>query len=493
MDPFSKLPSLIQTEILFHLQSDVSVKQVIQASPSMLWHFVTYKKTVIHYILNDIVPFRTSTEILRHALIIIHISDQASAKRYREIKSWQTMKLPAEFTVKQLQILWRFFTRMVPFIEDYASKATSAYPPRAYLGIPDVVDGSGSYFKDRRLETNVVKFTALTSAERHRFLSAFTRYELLCKAFHPEERDYEEQMATGRQLAAMCRDSDCRILLSVHEYYTAVYGALFAHGANSWLPDIPESYKTGPSPLDSVPSEYGLLFPDNIYLDAREYAQDMDTGALFLARSLPSRGLDCLMQILVCVRKETWHDSILRTWLRSLHYSLSTEWTQQFPNSLTETEFRSYSETRGDQQGRGAIRWGRVTTFTPGNARHEKLKSIQLATYRQRAWGLFDNDRLYPKHINHFPCFDDLDRMQKEFSKERFRAPRLERKQRRSQKWQDYEVLDIPPPTRYSHKQAMADRDSIVGHLGPSVRFFDAPNEKLPNDFMEDGRLIAYY
>ncbi|KAF5551414.1 hypothetical protein FMEXI_3532 [Fusarium mexicanum] len=474
MDPFSKLPSLIQTEIIFHLQSDVSVKQVIQASPSMLWHFITYKKSVIRYILNGIVPFRTSSEILRHALIIIHISDQASAKRYREIKSWQTMKLPAEFTVKQLQIPWRFFTRMVPFIEDYVSIATSVYPPRAYLGIPDVVDGSGSYFKERRLETNVVKFTALTSAEQHRFLSAFTRYELLCKAFHPEERDCEEQMATGRQLAAMCRDSDCRILLSVHEYYTAVYGALFAHGANSWLPDIPESHETGPSPLHSVPSEYGLLFPDNIYLDAREYEQDMDTGASFLARSLPSRGLDCLMQIL-------------------LRYSLSTEWTQQLPNSLTETEFRSYSETRGDQQGRGAIRRGRVTTFTPGNVRHEKLKLIQLATYRQRAWGLFDNDRLYPKHINHFPSFDDLDRMQKEFINERFRAPRLERKQRRSQKWQDYEDLDIPPPTRYSHNQVMADRDSIVGHLGPSVRFFDAPNEKLPNDFMEDGRLITYY
>ncbi|KAF5717140.1 hypothetical protein FMUND_5958 [Fusarium mundagurra] len=446
----------------------------------MLWHFITYKKGVIRYILNDIVPFRTSGEILRDALIIINISDQASAKRYRETKSWQTMKVPEDFTVKQLQILWHIFIRIVPFIEDYTSKATSVYPPRAYLGIPDVVDGSGSYFKERKLETNVVKFTTLTSAERHRFLSAFTRYELLCKTFHPGDRGYEEQLATRRQLAAMCRDADCRILLSVHEYYTAVYGALFAHGANSWLPDIPELSKTGPSPLHSVPSEYGLLFPDNIYLDAREYEKDMDTGGLHLAQSLPSRGLDCLMQILVCVRKETWHDSILRTWLRTLPYSHSIAWTQQLPDSLTETEFYCYSQTRVDEQGHGAINWGRVTTFTPGNQHHEKLKAIQLATYRQRAWGLFDNDRLYPKHTNHFPTFDDLDRMQREFTMERFRAPRLERKHRRSQKWQDYEDLYIPP-VRYSHKQAIADRDTIVGHLGPCVRFFGAPNEKLPH------------
>ncbi|RBA18311.1 hypothetical protein FPRO05_10606 [Fusarium proliferatum] len=492
MDPFSKLPLLVQTEILFHLQSDASVKKVIQASPSMLWHFVTYKKSAIRYILNGIVPFRTSGDILSDALIIIDISDQASAKRYKETKFWQSRKLPKDFTVEQLQILWRFFTRIVLFIEDYTSKATSVYPPRAYLGIPDVVDGSGSYFKEQRLETEVVKFAALTNAERHRFLSAFTRYELLCKIFHLGDTDYEEQLATRRRLAAMCRDSDCRILLSVHEYYTALYGALFAHGANAWLPDIPELSRTGPSAGHFVPSDYGLLFPDNTYLDAREYEKDMDTNGLHLAQSLPSCGLDCLMQILVCVRKESWHDSILRTWLRTLPYSQSISWTKLLPDSLNETEFHCYSQTRVDQQGRSAINWGRVTTFTPGNQRHEKLKAIQLATYRQRAWGLFDNDRLYPKHTNHFPNFDDLDRMRREFSEDRFRAPMLERKHRRSQKWQNFEEVLYTPRTPYSHKEAIADRDTIVGHLGPSVRFFGAPNQKLPNNIREDWRQVAY-
>ncbi|KAH7216219.1 hypothetical protein DER44DRAFT_857181 [Fusarium oxysporum] len=287
MDPFSKLPSLIQTEIFVHLQSDVSIKQVIQASPYMLWHFITYKKGVLRCILNDILPIGTSGDILRDALKTIDISDRASVKRYEETEIWQITKLPDNSNVEQLQTLWRLFIRIIPFIEDYTSNATRVYPPRAYIGIPDVMDISGSYFKGRRLETNVVRFTSLTSAERHRFFSALTMYELLCKIYYPQWKIIEEQLVTQRQLLVMCKKSDWRVLLSVHGYYKGVYGALFAHCVNSWLPDIPQLSKTGQSPLNSVASSdtnipsssrYGLLFPDNTYLNAREYEKAMDTN-----------------------------------------------------------------------------------------------------------------------------------------------------------------------------------------------------------------------
>lgn len=61
-----------------------------------------------------------------------------------------------------------------------------------------------------------------------------------------------------------------------------------------------------------------------------------------------------------------------------------------------------------------------------------------------------------------------------------------------SQKWQNFEEVLYTPRTPYSHKEAIADRDTIVGHLGPSVRFFGAPNQKLPNNIREDWRQVAY-
>ncbi|KAF5540021.1 hypothetical protein FPHYL_12146 [Fusarium phyllophilum] len=484
MDPFSKLPSLVQTEIFVHLQSDINIKQVIRASPYMLWHFVTYKKSVIRRVLNNIVPLSTSGDIIRDALRIIDISDKATAKRYNDTDLSQDMKLPDNLTDEQLRTLWLLFIRIIPFIEDYISKATSVYPPRAYIGIPDVRDGSGSYFEWQRLETNIVKFTSLTSAERHRFLSAFMRYELFCKIFPPRVHNYEEQLARGRRLATMCRGSDWRILLSVHEYYGTVYGALFAHGANSWLPDIPELSKT----VHSVPSEYGLLFPDNIYLDAGEYETDLDTNGRTLAHVLPCFGLDCLTQILLYVRKATWHKLILKTWLRTssiFYWHDWKPWIEWLPNSLTDEEIRSYDQPRTYQpgQGRNVINRGTVITYKPGNLRHQTVKRIQVSTYRQRAWGLFDDDRLYPKHTHHFPTFSQLYRMQTEFEEKGSRG-RLERKHRRSQKWQDYWASDIQPTLRLNNA-ADADVDTIVGHLGPCVRCFSAPNEKLPNNLTE--------
>ncbi|KAL5589993.1 hypothetical protein ACKRZS_005765 [Fusarium odoratissimum] len=164
MDPFSILPSLVQTEIFVHLQSDISVKQVIQASPSMLWHFIAYKKSILRCIMDGILNGDTSGDLLRDALGIIYISDKASAKRYRQTEMWKTMELPDTLDLEQLEALWHIISCMIIFIEDYVSKATSECPPRAYLGILDLLNGSGSYFKVQRLDTNAVRFSSLTGA-----------------------------------------------------------------------------------------------------------------------------------------------------------------------------------------------------------------------------------------------------------------------------------------------------------------------------------------
>lgn len=308
MDPFSILPSLVQTEIFVHLQSDISVKQVIQASPSMLWHFIAYKKSILRCIMYGILNGDTSGDLLRDALGIIYISDKASAKRYRQTEMWKTMELPDTLDLEQLEALWHIISRMIIFIEDYVSKATSECPPRAYLGIMDLLNGSGSYFKGQRLDTNAVRFSSLTSAERYRFLPAFTRHELICRIYYPLPRTSTEADAVKRQVVEISEGTELMTLLSVHQYYRNVCGALFAHCHDCWLPHrsgqpdqplLPS--ETRQSTLDSATlpnttapssSRHGLIFPDNICFEAKAYERGLDEHANNFQRRLPCLGLD---------------------------------------------------------------------------------------------------------------------------------------------------------------------------------------------------------
>lgn len=489
MDPFSKLPSIFQSEILVHLQSEISIKKVIQASPSMLWHFVTYKKSVLRRIVNDILHEDTSGDLLRDALGIIYISDKASAKKYQETNMWVTMELPDTLEQDQLETLWRLFSRMITFIEDYVSKATSVYLPRAYLGIPDILNGSGSYFKGQRLDTEVVKFMSLTSTERHRFLSAFAKYELFCKIYYPRKGFPEEWSTMEEQLLAMSKDSDLTMMNSVHEYYQSVYGALFAHCQESWLPDIPEPPKTEKSSDTNIPksSRYALLFPDNTYFSAEAYEEDMEIYGRYLAHELPRFGLDCLSQILLFMNEATGGELILKAWLKTLSFRFCMPWICLLPERLTKRELRDYNRPQTDQR----FRLVNCDELEDGETReHQGGTSIgnwsppwltfgkhQLPVYRQRARGLFDDDRLYPKYGNHFPMLDELAGTMKELKKTL--APNVERSRRRSQKWQDYWASRIlePPDQQCSEGD---DAASTKGHLGPRVRFFEALSSKLP-------------
>ncbi|KAL9561671.1 hypothetical protein ACKAV7_014227 [Fusarium commune] len=81
---------------------------------------------------------------------------------YQETEMWKTMELPNSLDLEQLETLWHMFSRMIIFIEDYVSKATSECPPRAYLCIPDLLNGSGSYSKGQGLDTYAVRFSSLT-------------------------------------------------------------------------------------------------------------------------------------------------------------------------------------------------------------------------------------------------------------------------------------------------------------------------------------------
>jgi hypothetical protein len=317
MDPFKALPSLIQTEILVHLETESSITQLIQASPSMLGHFLTYKKSILQSILNRLLEGDASGHLLRDALGIIYVSDIATAKAYHHGNLWQTRRLPDPISLSDLQTLFRLFSRVITMIEDYATKATSIYPPRDYLGLPDLVLSNGAEFKGQQLSTKKVRFSFLSPAERYRFLRAFLRHELFCRVYRPKywhltELDDPEDLWARYGTSESPSLND---LSSVHEYYKSFYGALFAHLQDSWLPDITDQSATqaiqehakvndGGNRVKPNSQDHGLLFPDNMFFDAGGYLEDLSYHCAGKQGDLPFFGLDLLVQLIRFQKKK---------------------------------------------------------------------------------------------------------------------------------------------------------------------------------------------
>jgi hypothetical protein len=317
MDPFQRLPTLIQTEILVHLETESSITQLIQASPSMLSHFLTYKKSILRRILDHLPEGDASGHLLKDALGIIYVTDVTTAKAYHHGNLWQTRELPDPIGLADLQTLFRLFSRVIRMLEDYATKATSIYPPRDYLDLPDLVFNKGAGFKGQQLSIKKVRFSFLSPAERYQFLRAFLRHELFCRVYHPkywhstELNDPEDLWARyGNSESPSLND-----LSSVHEYHESVYGALFAHCQDSWLPDVPDQSATqameeharandGGYRVKPTSRDYGLLFPDNMFFSAKRYLEDLNYHCVGKQGDLSFFGLNLLVQLIRFLKKK---------------------------------------------------------------------------------------------------------------------------------------------------------------------------------------------
>ncbi|KAM0548791.1 hypothetical protein ACHAPJ_009788 [Fusarium lateritium] len=300
MDFFSKLPLLVQSTIFTHLNSERCILQLIRASPVMLAHYVEYRPTITRYRLTQILALDHDGIILQDALAVIQLpavkmGSQPNLNPFtlppvlRTIRSWEAQ----EFRDPLLQSdqdniarLYRFFSRLITFIEDYLAKALDPFPARAYLTLPDLASVVPQMlFKGRKVDIKPVAFGAMRNAERFRLLKAFVRYELLCKVHHPKiwgrlKGDIYAEIIKRSNQNLMLKDYEA--LYCVHEYFKGLYGAIYAHCQDSWLPDRQSRsnlntvavVQTVELEHQNVPSskDYGLLYPDNVYFNAREYS-----------------------------------------------------------------------------------------------------------------------------------------------------------------------------------------------------------------------------
>ncbi|CAJ0554428.1 Ff.00g129410.m01.CDS01 [Fusarium sp. VM40] len=502
MDPFQGLPSLIQTEIFEHLETESSITQLIQASPSMLRHFLAYKKSILQSILNRLLKGDTSGHLLRDALGIIYVSDITTAKAYHHGNLWQTRELPDPIGLADLQTLFRLFSRVIIMIEDYANKATSIYPPRSYLGLPDLILGNEAEFKGQRLGAKTVRFSFLSPTERYRFLRAFLRHELFCRVYHPKYWHFTE-LDDPEDLWARYGTSESpslNDLSSVHEYYESVYGALCAHCQDSWLPDIPHQSATraieehvkvndGGNRVNPTSQDHGLLFPDNMFLDAEEYLEDLNYHCAGKQGDLPFFGLDLLVQLIRFLKRNPdkgkviskWLDqtpmrSNAPAWLDHLGDTVASDQSYPFPDPTEGHAMKPPPRRNTVYRGSGANQYQQRGYLSRREWR--RLRALQQGILEQRAWGFFENTRFYPAR-QYFPTLNDIYQLDKQQA-EMFLAPKLERRRRRSQKWHDYKMgKSLDPPVESDDDECR--RVSLKGNLGPSQRFFDSSSgSKLP-------------
>ncbi|EEU43331.1 uncharacterized protein NECHADRAFT_82510 [Fusarium vanettenii 77-13-4] len=452
MDFFVQLPPEIRIRIMGQMSSKSAILRIIQASPAMLAQWIQSRETIVRAVLINLVGGDIYGDLLHDALAIIHLPPLDSSSTdsiIHHVGQWLTKGFSDPFEQnagETLDMLYRLLSRLSVFIEDYMTKATAPFPPRAYLCLPRMRSMDGELrFRDQAIDARHIELDDLTCSERNRFLRAFVRYELLCKLFTPrlwkivEPSEYGDQV---KQSYSNLHIWDYEMLHCVQEYTRSVYAAIFANFTPSWLPN-------GQTASDSEPSrEKEFLYPDNFWTNPNEYFCNLDLprSSYHTASFLHLRGFDILTHVLVYSESKQGSRRDLRKWFLTMaaerartnefealsqDHSLAQD---QGPTSAScaDIGFRGqlFQMISAALMREGVVSYPQVMGLNP---------YFQLRIFRQRAWPFFEDARFYPgaDSLCHFPSLDDLAE-QDRLVKLKFPYPEGERERRRSQKWQDF-------------------------------------------------------
>ncbi|KAF5534018.1 hypothetical protein FPHYL_13518 [Fusarium phyllophilum] len=139
MDPFDKLPAELRLSILIHTRSKRAVSSLTRASPVMLRQYHTHER----YIARSLIAADFDDEMVQDAMAILFIQNSCKFSMRKHILDWSKHRLPNPLKDHNNQRLSQLFdqlntlhSRLLFFIEDYVIKATSSYPPRDYLCLP---------------------------------------------------------------------------------------------------------------------------------------------------------------------------------------------------------------------------------------------------------------------------------------------------------------------------------------------------------------------
>ncbi|KAF4971611.1 hypothetical protein FSARC_1610 [Fusarium sarcochroum] len=321
MDPFNGLSPEIRIMILGQIASHANASRLIRASPIMHSQYTSSKSSPLHVFLTNMAGTGNDYhDILQDALGIIYLNDSWNDKQLIPYcaRQWTMKNFPSPFLradTNTIATLRRLSARICQHVEDYINKATSPFPPAAYLGIPQTSCIGGIVAKRLTVDD-------LTWTELYRFFRAFIKYEILCKIHHPR---IERSMDRG-QYRNLSRDStlglsslDYESLHCVNAYIQAVYDGLFAGCSNTWSREV---YETSSTPSKKRRGK-SLLYPDKLHFSSHTFFDELPLpyGYGNISTNLSHLGLNLLTHLLRPAFRKEQKNEILRTWL----YSVSAE------------------------------------------------------------------------------------------------------------------------------------------------------------------------
>lgn len=199
MDPFSKLPCQIHLIILGSLSSLREVKALSRASPVMSQQFQAMKCIIgasyVRRTLDD--------SLIQDAVAIITFprapdkldQEEHYARVCTHLRIWGGKRLedptrPETFDESMIIQLEKLCSWIWRYIDDYLSKATSDFLPRAYSRMPTwSLLAQAKTQRTVQHEAQHFDRSVLTREQRHQILKAFLRYELLCRIYGPRGND----------------------------------------------------------------------------------------------------------------------------------------------------------------------------------------------------------------------------------------------------------------------------------------------------------------
>lgn len=499
MDSFSRLPTLVLTNILGQIQSDEDLFSLIRASPQSLRVYVRCRCTVARQRFARFLDLDTDGTMLQDALAIINFPriDDNSPIPLPVMSEWFDTLNTRSFNHRHsIDSLYPFFTRLVVFIEDYLAKSLDPFPARACMTLPTIGRFVPSMqFKGKETDIKPVSFGMFPAHTQRRLLRAFIRYEMRCKIYDPrvwgplQETSYADLVD---QLNEKLTLSNREELHCVFEYLKGMYSALSAQCHDDhWFPDRPvaKAPVTDRQRIYSQPDlpsarDFGLLFPDNLYFTL-DHHSTRPSPHVTKWETLACLGLDLLSAILqtrplddsIFLDDHLGVENIIR--YRPDDYTWIMQWCFARNHRLraTESMLEDWQE-RLMNYGSHLTRPHRTIYRDIGIEQIKqqyRLQALQWNIYRQRGWIFFTDA---PDHQPSLPSSGDI--AEEHDSVSDWMCLRQEKQRRRSQKWQDYwagrtleDPLDPDSPTNQS-KPIRRRLDPGVSVLSTVPRFFSS-------------------
>ncbi|QKD60423.2 uncharacterized protein FOBCDRAFT_253361 [Fusarium oxysporum Fo47] len=427
---------------------EATISNLIQASPKMLEQYLECESTITRHLLKR----DFDDKMIQDAMGIVLFPSPRESRRstrlvHAHLHSWKLRELPNPLVTRDIFLmdqLDKLHSLLMVFVEDYITKATATFPPREYICLPQPSHNqSFLIFKGQKV-TKRFDSIQIAEVERKRFLRAFLRVELLSLVRRAINSSYSKTSSIKKIIKKLTR-RDAEALRCAWAYVSTLYGAIFAHCADAWLPAADE------------PAGTGLLFPDSLFIDPQAYGKDIGI-------ELPWRSdIDCMARyglslIFAMIRfaitrpqdkkaLETFVKKLCRfgkdnALARILFFDRSIYFEDMY--DMVYLRFPYRSDVRQNLN-LPRLWWKYDSTLY---WYHVYLK---IKIFQQRAWVFFEDDCYYPKDTTAVPVFpskEHLDCMAQDLVNKTLslvgpgpvstaQLERTRREFRRSQKWQD--------------------------------------------------------